>query len=222
MPTLSKKAKKAWAGLTRIYDNEADILFQLAPDVKESVHRAYGFAAWRHRTMRRKGAMNRPFIHHPTGVWYLCYLAGGSKSDQKAAFLHDTVEDAHELGDRRDVVVEAIRQNFGEKTTKKVVALTNKAGLAKKDKRPWQMAHYAKQPKRVRLIKACDMTAKLVDCCYDNYWAEAKLKSFIAFVDAYYDMCPELPAFMRELKEHAKAELHKQMANGTLTKRPYS
>lgn len=89
------------------------------------VHAAMRFAERAHHGQRRKFS-GEPYVDHPSSVFTIVLLAGGSLNQQVAALLHDVVEDT-------PVTLDEILLTFGKDVTSIVAALTRLEGETYRD-----------------------------------------------------------------------------------------
>lgn len=78
--------------------------------------KALEFAAERHRTQKRKGEDQSPYINHPIQVANLLANEGGEKDPVliMAAMLHDVVEDTVDTLEEKQGLINQISELFGE------------------------------------------------------------------------------------------------------------
>src|SRR5580765_7237044 len=87
---------------------------------------AIAFAAWKHRSQRRKDAEASPYINHPIALARVLAVEGGVTDIQVlvAAVLHDTLEDT-------ETTVRELRDRFGPAIASIVVEVTDDKNLSK-------------------------------------------------------------------------------------------
>ena len=112
---------------------------------------ALSYAAALHHGQRRKGN-GAPYIVHPLAVASLVGSYGGDEDQVIAALLHDVLEDCG-VGER------ALRERYGERVARLVVACTDTTERPKPAWRPRKEAHIARvqgEPGEVKLVIAAD------------------------------------------------------------------
>ena len=140
----------------------------------EKLVMAFYTAAGGHMAQKRKGMLERPYLHHVLMVWYLVALCGGNLNQQIAALLHDYPEDVPDEVLTLPMVRRVFNFTFGKTATKYTFSLKNKEGLSGKtpeksiEKHKWQLSHLAKMIPREQLIKICDRLANLYDMRRDG------------------------------------------------------
>lgn len=93
----------------------------------EIVHEAYGLLVSKHAGQRQK-VNGRPYVEHPIAVAADVGNAGFDPEMVAAALLHDIVEDS-------DVTLEDLREQFGERVTSLVEAMTDTAEIEPYERR---------------------------------------------------------------------------------------
>jgi len=112
---------------------------------------ALAFACAAHFGQRRKGS-GAPYITHPMAVASIVGQYGGDEDQAIAALLHDVMEDC-------GVAEERIRDRYGERVARIVVACTDTTEQPKPPWRPRKEAHIAKvrdEPGEAKLVMAAD------------------------------------------------------------------
>lgn len=154
-------------------------LTDIFPDAEPVLQQAYGVMQWAHCRQNRKGPLARPYHQHPLMVFVLVRLSGGSLSDQTVALLHDVVEDAQKSwpGVTRADVLQAIQAQFGPEVARRVDLLSNPEGLAKADKKDWQLQQL-RQHGEIVTIKLADKLANSYDTVFDapEMWDGAEVQ----------------------------------------------
>ena len=115
---------------------------------------AVRLAAEVHHDQRRKDT-NIPYIAHLLGVASLLLDQGGDEDEAIAALLHDALEDQAER-----ISEDEIRERFGDKVTRIVVACSDHTGTGQKA--PWRerkeryLSHLTQQPDDVLRVSLAD------------------------------------------------------------------
>jgi (p)ppGpp synthase/HD superfamily hydrolase len=115
---------------------------------------AVRFASELHRDQRRKDT-SIPYVAHLLGTASLVLDQGGDEDEAIAALLHDALEDQSEQTSE-----EEIRERFGDKVARIVVACSDFVGVG--DKPEWRtrkeryLAHLDDQPDNVLRVSLAD------------------------------------------------------------------
>ena len=105
--------------------------------------KALEFAAWRHRTQKRKGEDQSPYINHPIQVASLLANEGGERDPVllTAAILHDVVEDTVETPEEKQKLISHISEMFGEQVLALTLEVTDDKSLEKQERKRLQVVH---------------------------------------------------------------------------------
>lgn len=109
------------------------------------------FALEKHREQIRKGS-GVPYATHLLSVSSLVGEYGGDEDQMIAGLLHDTIED-------QGVTEDELRDRFGERVARIVVACTDAFESPKPPWKPRKVAYLAllrDKPADVKLVSACD------------------------------------------------------------------
>jgi len=119
---------------------------------------ALDYAARKHRTQRRKGEGDTPYINHPVAVARMIAETGGvlDTTTLVAAVLHDTVEDT-------DATPEEIERAFGPEVRAVVEEVTDDMSLERAVRRRMQVDHAGELSLPARLIKLADKICNIRD-----------------------------------------------------------
>lgn len=120
--------------------------------------RAVRFAAWKHRTQKRKDAAESPYILHPVALAEVLWTEGGVRDPVviAAALLHDTLEDT-------ETTAEELRGAFGKPVAAVVEEVTDVKWLGKHSRKRLQVARASRSSKRAKLVKLADKICNLRD-----------------------------------------------------------
>lgn len=139
----------------------------------------------------RKYLTHVPYIVHPVRVSNIVRIAGGTIVQQKAALLHDTVEDTY-------TTIEDIYAYFGKEVGNMVAGLTDVSGppvpgrnraLRKAEDRE----HSAAQPGATQTVKYADLIDNGYDIAYyDSNFARVYFKEKALLLDMMDKGCPNL------------------------------
>lgn len=127
--------------------------------------RALEFAAGRHRTQKRKGADQSPYINHPIQVASLLANEGGEKDPVLliAAILHDVVEDTVETLEEKKELINQISQMFGEQVLSLTLEVTDDKSLDKQERKRLQIKHAPHKSDNAKKLKIADKIMNLQD-----------------------------------------------------------
>lgn len=119
---------------------------------------AIAFAAWKHRSQRRKDAEASPYINHPIALARVLAVEGGVTDIQVlvAAVLHDTLEDT-------ETTVRELRDRFGPAIASIVVEVTDDKNLSKQRRKDLQIEHAAHLSAPAKLVKLADKICNVRD-----------------------------------------------------------
>lgn len=124
----------------------------------ELIFNALRFAAERHKTQRRKGGREVPYINHPIDVATLLATVAGVTDPEilAAALLHDTVEDT-------DTTLDEISAQFGETVAAIVAEVTDDCALPSDERKRIQEVEAPFKSHPARLIRIADKTSNIGD-----------------------------------------------------------
>ncbi|MCA1625218.1 MAG: HD domain-containing protein [Acidobacteria bacterium] len=124
----------------------------------KTLAQAISFAAKKHKTQKRKGADEEPYINHPLEVLNLLTNVGNIEDYEIliAAVLHDTIEDTQ-------TTKEEITKLFGENVCEMVLELTDDKSLPKAERKQLQIEHAPHISKGAKQIKLCDKISNIRD-----------------------------------------------------------
>jgi len=157
---------------------------------------ALQFAAEKHKSHRRKGGNDIPYINHPIGVAKLLATIGGvTDSDVlAAALLHDTVEDT-------DTTSSELTQSFGPVIAGLVAEVTDDPSLSSERRKVVQREEAASKSPAAKLIRLADKTCNVRDIT-DNPPPGWPLARQIA----YFDWAESVVAGLRGSNSALEAE----------------
>jgi len=122
------------------------------------VLRAVQFAAWKHRTQKRKDEAQSPYILHPVALAEVLRTEGGVRDPVviASALLHDTLEDT-------ETTTEELRGAFGAQIASIVEEVTDVKWIGKKSRKRLQVARAGRSSQRAKLVKLADKICNLRD-----------------------------------------------------------
>lgn len=120
--------------------------------------KALQFAAYKHRSQKRKDPQNTPYINHPIGV---AYILSNEASIQDydilaAALLHDTIEDT-------ETTFDELVNEFGERIANIVLEVTDEKDLPKATRKQLQIDNAKKLSHDAILVRLADKIYNLRD-----------------------------------------------------------
>ncbi len=120
--------------------------------------RAATFSADRHRTQKRKGTDELPYINHPLEVASVLANVGGvvDATTLVAALLHDTIEDT-------SASAADLEEHFGREVRQLVEEVTDDKSLAKDVRKRLQVEHTAQLSVAAKQIKLGDKICNVRD-----------------------------------------------------------
>jgi guanosine-3',5'-bis(diphosphate) 3'-pyrophosphohydrolase len=124
----------------------------------EAVIRAADFAAFKHRSQRRKDADASPYINHPIALAAVLSSEANIADPAVlcAALLHDTIEDTQ-------TTVQELESVFGKVVASIVMEVTDDKSLSKAERKRLQIVHAKTASRRARLVKMADKICNLRD-----------------------------------------------------------
>jgi len=123
--------------------------------------RVLKFAAYKHKSQRRKDAEASPYINHPISLADILSNVGGVDDPIVlcAALLHDTIEDT-------ETTEKEIREAFGEKICTIVLEVTDDKSLPKNERKRLQITHAGSSSPEAKLVKLADKISNLIDIAH--------------------------------------------------------
>ena len=120
--------------------------------------RALEFAACRHRTQKRKGEDQSPYINHPIQVANLLANQGEEKDPilLAAAILHDVIEDTVDTPGEKQVLIKQIREIFGEQVLSLTLEVTDDKSLEKSERKRLQIEQAPHKSDNAKKLKIAD------------------------------------------------------------------
>ena len=161
--------------------------------------RAMDFAAQRHASQRRKGALGEPYIIHLTEVARLLAEASEGKDANLviAGLLHDTIEDT--------ATTEAdLRAGFGDDVASLVLEVTDDKSLPREERKRLQVVLAPRKSLRARMIKIADKTANLHSLAESPPlgWSAHRRADYVDWARSVVSACgPTSPALERLFSE---------------------
>jgi len=145
--------------------------------------KALEFAAIRHRKQFRKGKDKSPYINHPIQVANLLANEGGEKDQVllAAAILHDIVEDTVETEKEKKILIENIRDMFGDEVLSVTLEVTDDKGLSKEERKRLQVEHAPGLSERAKKLKIADKIANVRDITINppRRWSVGRITKYL-------------------------------------------
>ncbi|HEV2363547.1 MAG TPA: HD domain-containing protein [Caulobacteraceae bacterium] len=171
--------------------------------------RAYHFAALRHRTQKRKGEAEEPYINHLTEVAELVARATGGEDPEAviAAVLHDAIEDT-------ETTPAEIAQAFGEDVAGLVAEVTDDKSLDKAERKRRQVEHAAHASLRAQVIKLADKTSNLrsLRASPPKGWPQQRIAEYLDWARRVVDACRGANPWLEREFDLAAAALEVKLA----------
>lgn len=184
----------------------------------EKLVMAFQDAVGGHLSHKRKGLLERPYLHHVMMVWYLVALCGGNLNQQIAALLHDFSEDVPDKSLKLSTVKRVFLYKYGKTATKYIFSMKNKEGLSgktpekSKEKHEWQLSHLEKMVINEQLIKLCDRLANKYDMRRDGpaSLTPEKILGELQKWREFADVCRKAPQLVYDFQSYVEGLLFKQ------------
>lgn len=149
--------------------------------------KALEFASHRHRTQRRKGKREIPYINHPIQVASLLANEGGETDPIliAAAILHDVIEDTVNSVDERRELMSEISAKFGEELLALTMEVTDDKTLEKQVRKQMQIEHANHLSIRAKKLKMADKITNLRDITVDppDWWTHYRIVEYLSWAE---------------------------------------
>ncbi|HBQ82967.1 MAG: hypothetical protein A2X04_06310 [Bacteroidetes bacterium GWF2_41_9] len=149
--------------------------------------KALEFASHRHRTQRRKGKREIPYINHPIQVASLLANEGGETDPIliAAAILHDVIEDTVNSVDERRELMSEISAKFGEELLALTMEVTDDKTLEKQVRKQMQIEHANHLSIRAKKLKMADKITNLRDITLDppDWWTHYRIVEYLSWAE---------------------------------------
>jgi guanosine-3',5'-bis(diphosphate) 3'-pyrophosphohydrolase len=134
-------------------------------DNVSTILRAMEFAAGRHRTQKRKGEDQSPYINHPIQVASLLANEGGEKDPILliAAILHDVIEDTVKTPEEKQKLISQILGIFGEQVLSLTLEVTDDKSIEKQERKRLQIEHAPHLSDNAKKLKIADKIMNIRD-----------------------------------------------------------
>jgi guanosine-3',5'-bis(diphosphate) 3'-pyrophosphohydrolase len=145
--------------------------------------KALEYASHRHRSQRRKGRGEIPFINHPIQVASLLANVGGETDPilLAAAILHDVIEDTVNSVEERTTLMSEISVIFGEEILSLTLEVTDDKTLEKKVRKQLQIEHAIHKSVRAKKLKIADKITNLRDIIISppDWWTHYRIVEYL-------------------------------------------
>ncbi len=153
--------------------------------------KALEYASHRHRTQKRKGTRNIPFINHPIQVASLLANEGGETDPVllTAAVLHDVIEDTVNSAEERTELMNEISGIFGDEILALTMEVTDDKTLEKKVRKQLQVEHANNKSLRAKKLKIADKITNLRDIIIDppGWWSNDRILEYISWAEQVFE-----------------------------------
>lgn len=135
-----------------------EVNMETRPTPMGTLLEALAFAAYKHRSQKRKDAESSPYVNHPIALARVLAVEGGVEDLAVlcAAVLHDTIEDTQTNADELTAL-------FGPEVTSVVLEVTDDKTLPKAERKRLQVEHAPHISERAKLVKLADKICNLRD-----------------------------------------------------------
>ncbi len=167
---------------------------------------AVDFAAKKHRSQKRKGSEEIPYINHPVEVASQISNIGDFHDIKVlcAAILHDTVEDT-------DATAEEIVEIFGADVCKMVLEVTDDKSLPKAERKLLQIEHSPHLSDGAKHIKLSDKICNIRDVTNDPpaFWSLERREDYLNWAE-------KVVAGVRGVNENLEGLFDQLLAEGRM------
>lgn len=174
--------------------------------------KALEFASHRHRSQRRKGRREIPYINHPIQVASLLANEGGETDPilLTAAILHDVIEDTVDSVEEKKELMAEISAKFGEEILSVTMEVTDDKTLEKKERKQLQIEHALHISARAKKLKIADKITNLRDIIIDppDWWTHYRIVEYLDWaeqvVNGMKGVNPELESLFYKILAEAR------------------
>jgi len=176
--------------------------------------KALEFASHRHRSQKRKGSRQIPYIDHPIQVASLLANEGGETDTVllTAAILHDVIEDTVNSVEERSELMSEIASLFGEEILTLTMEVTDDKTLEKHVRKQLQIDEANHKSVRAKKLKIADKITNLRDIIIDppDWWTNERIIEYIDWsekvVAGLKGVNPELESIFYSTVSEAKTK----------------
>jgi len=180
--------------------------------------KALEFASHRHRSQRRKGKREVPYINHPIQVASLLANEGGETDPVllAAALLHDVIEDTVSSGEERKELMSEISAKFGEEILAITMEVTDDKTLDKKVRKQLQIEHANHISIRAKKLKIADKITNLHDIIIDppDWWTHYRIVEYLDWSEQVVNGLKGVNPVLESLFFNTLTEARKKYVDG--------
>jgi len=149
--------------------------------------KALEFAAVRHRTQKRKGADQSPYINHPIQVASLLANEGGEKDPVLliAAILHDVVEDTVDTIEEKQELISQISEIFGQQVLSLTLEVSDDKSLEKHERKRLQVEQAPHKSDNAKRLKIADKIMNVRDITNNppTWWSLQRILDYFDWAE---------------------------------------
>jgi len=173
--------------------------------------RALEFAACRHRTQKRKGEDQSPYINHPIQVASLLANEGGERDPTllTAAILHDVIEDTVNSQQEKQELINQISEIFGEQVLSLTLEVTDDKSLEKPERKRLQVEQAPHKSDNAKKLKIADKIMNVRDITNHppTWWSVQRILD-------YFDWAEKVVAGLRGVNKKLEEMFDESLING--------
>ena len=173
--------------------------------------RALEFAAGRHRTQKRKGEDQSPYINHPIQVASLLANEGGERDPVllTAAILHDVIEDTVDTQEEKEELIKQISELFGEQVLSLTLEVTDDKSLDKQERKRLQIENAPHKSDNAKKLKIADKIMNIQDITNNppTWWSVQRIIE-------YFDWAEKVVAGLRGVNKRLEDMFDECLKNG--------
>src|SRR5450759_3356303 len=173
--------------------------------------RALEFAASRHRTQKRKGKDQSPYINHPIQVASLLANEGGERDPilLTAAILHDVIEDTVDTPEEKQELINLISEIFGEQVLSLTLEVTDDKSLEKSERKRLQVEQAPYKSVNAKKLKIADKIMNVRDITNNppTWWTLQR-------INEYLDWAEKVVAGLRGVNKRLEDQFDECLING--------
>ena len=179
--------------------------------------KALEFASHRHRSQRRKGKREIPYINHPIQVASLLANEGGETDPVllAAAIIHDVIEDTVNSTEERSELMTEISSLFGEEILALTMEVTDDKTLEKRIRKQMQVEHANHLSARAKKLKIADKITNLRDITIEppDWWTHYRIVEYLDWSEQVVNGLKGVNADLESLFYKTLAEAREKYVN---------
>jgi (p)ppGpp synthase/HD superfamily hydrolase len=176
--------------------------------------KALEFASHRHRSQRRKGRREIPYINHPIQVASLLANEGGETDPilLTGAILHDVIEDTVNSVEEKTLLMSEISVIFGEEILILTMEVTDDKTLEKKVRKQLQIEHATSISVRAKKLKIADKITNLRDIIIDppDWWTHYRIVEYLEWSEQVVNGMKGVNPALEDLFDKTLAEARRK------------